>query len=131
MSKFIWPFIKRVALNRIDHLLAVLSLCFVFIVFMKPSMSHPQFVDCVQTRGEMLVLAEVFAPRPMWVGGLSFLYLPSIGITAFLTNLSANIFVLSCVPKTRVELAIFLICSSMQWLLIGYGIELLIKRRPA
>ncbi len=128
MRKTLWACIKRVAKTRVGHLLVVLSVCFVLIAFMKPSMSHPQFVDCVQSKGETLALAEVLAPKPIWVVAIGYLYLPSIVISVGLTNLFGSIFSLSCVPKTRLELVIFLVCSSIQWMLIGYGIEHLIKR---
>ncbi len=120
---------KRIVGSRPSHLLLILSLCFVLLEFVPPSVNHPQFVSCVPTKEEVFTITEILAPKPVWVVAIGVLYLPSILLTSALTKLLGGMFGLSCTPMARLELMVFLICSSVQWLLVGYGIERIIKRR--
>jgi len=129
MRRLIRPFIKRVVSSRIGHLLVVLSLCFALLEFVPISVNHPQFVSCVPIREEIYTITEILAPKPIWVVAIGVLYLPSILLTSALTKLLGHTFSLSCTPVARLELIVFLICSSIQWLLVGHGIEWLIKRK--
>ena len=120
---------KRVVGSRFGHLLLILSLCFMLLEFVPPSVHHPQFVSCVPTKEEVFTITEILAPKPVWVVPIGVLYLPSILLTSALTKLLSGVFALSCTPMARLELIVLLICSSIQWLLVGYGIERIIKRR--
>jgi hypothetical protein len=129
MRKAIRPFIKRVVSSRFGHLLVVLGLCLALLEFMPLSVNHPQFVSCVPTGEEIYTITEILAPKPILVVAIGVLYLPSILLTSALTTLLGYTFSLSCTPAARLELIVFLICSSIQWLLVGYGLERLIKRK--
>jgi hypothetical protein len=128
MRKLIWSFIKRVARSRAGHLLAILSLCFVLIAFYPLPLNHPQFVSCVPTKEEIYTITEVLKHPPVWVFVIGITYFPSMLLTKFLTGAVSSVFSLSCYPTAKIELLIFLICSSVQWMLVGCGIEWLIRR---
>ena len=129
MSKLILSFIKRVVSNRIGHLLVVVSLCFVLIAFYPLPLNHPQFVSCVATKEEIYTIAEVLKPPPVWIFTIGITYFPSMLLTKILTGAMASLFSLSCYPTAKVELVVFLIFSSIQWMLVGYGVEWLFRRR--
>ena len=130
MSKSVWRAIKRVAGSRTGHLLIVLSLCFILAELAPPFRSHPQFVGCAPaTLEEVYTITEILVVRPVWVVAIGVLYLPSVLLTSALTKLLSSVFHLSCTPTARLEFAILLICSSIQWWLVGYGMERLVKRR--
>jgi hypothetical protein len=122
-------YIKRVVGSRVGQLMAVLGLCFALLELVRFPVYHPQFVSCVPTGEEIYTITEIFAPKPIWVVVFRILCLPSILLTSALTMLLAHTFTLSCTPTSRLELIIFLMCSSIQWLLIGYGVERFIKRK--
>ncbi len=129
MSRRIRPFIKQVARSRVGHLLFVLSLCFVLIAFYPLSLNPPQLVSCVPTKEEVYTITEVLKYPPTWVFAIGITYFPSMLLTKILTGAVDILFSLSCYPTARVELVIFLICSSTQWMLVGCGVEWLIRKR--
>ena len=129
MRKRIWSFIKRVASSRVGQLLAVLSLCFVLIALYPLPLNHPQFVDCVPTKEEVYTITEVLKPLPLWVGAIGITYFPSMLLTKIVTNVAGSLFSLSCYPTAKVEFVVFLICSSIQWMLVGCGVAWLIRKR--
>jgi hypothetical protein len=129
MRNLIWSFIKRVARSRIGHLLVVLSLCFLLLSVFSLPMNHPQFVDCVPTGKEVYTITEVLRPMPVWIVAIGVTYFPSMLLTKVSMNLLDSLFSLSCYPTARLESAIFLVYSSIQWMLIGSGIEWLFKRK--
>ena len=115
--------------SRLGQLLAVLGLCFALLELVHLPAYHPQFVSCVPTREEVYTITEILAPKPAWVAALGLLYLPSVWLTSALIKLLGYVFALSCTPAARLEFFGFLVCSAIQWLLVGYGIEWLVKRR--
>ena len=115
--------------SRLGYFLSVLSVCFILSTLVRPSMSHPQFIPCVQVPGEALALNEVLAPKPIWVVAIAYLHMPAILLAANFTRLANWIFSLSCGPATYTELVVLLVSSPMQWMIVGYGIERLIRRR--
>ena len=123
--------IKRVVGSRIGQLLAVLGVCFALLELVHLPAYHPQFVSCVPTREEVHTITEILAPKPAWVVAIGVLYVPSISLTSALTKLLSYVFALSCAPTARLEFISFLVCSSIQWLLVGCGIEWLIRRRAS
>jgi hypothetical protein len=122
-------YIKRVLGSRIGQLLAVPGLCFALLEFAHLHVYHPRFVSCVPTPEEIYTITEILVPRPIWVTAIGALYIPSALLTSALTKLIGYVFALSCTPMARLEFVVFLVCSSLQWVLVGYGIERLIKRR--
>jgi hypothetical protein len=131
MRKRIWLFIKRVAHSRVGHIQAVLSLCFVFIAFYPLALNHPQFASCVPTREEIYTITEILKHPPLWIFVVGVTYFPSMLLTRILAGAVAGLFSLSCYPTAKVEFVIFLVCSTFQWILIGYGIEWLITKRKS
>ena len=129
MRKYIRPFIKRVVSSRVGQSLVVLSLCFALLEFVHLPVYHPQFVSCVPAGGEVYTITEILAPKPIWVVVIGFLYLPAVLLTSALTKVLSYMLSLSCAPTARLEIVGFLICSSVQWFLVGYGIEWLMKRK--
>jgi hypothetical protein len=123
--------IKRVVGSRVGQLLAVLGLCFALLELVHLPAYHPQFVSCVPTREEVYTITEILAPKPAWVVAIGVLYIPSVLLTSALTQVLRYMFGLSCTPTARLEFVGFLVCGSIQWLLVGYGIEWLIKRRAS
>jgi hypothetical protein len=128
MSQLGPPFIQRVIGSRIGRVLSVLSLCFVLLVFVPASAHHPQFVDCGPSMEAPYTDTEVLRARPIWVVVIGAAYLPSMLLTSALTAMLRNVFILSCEGTRRVELIVLFVCSSMQWLLVGSGIEFLIYK---
>ena len=129
MRRRIRPFIKQVASSRAGHLLFVLSLCFVLIAFYPQSLNHPQIVSCVPTQEEIYTITEVFKSPPIWVFAIGITYFPSMLLTKILTGAVGSLLSLSCYSTGKVEFVIFLICSSIQWMLAGCGVEWLIRKR--
>jgi hypothetical protein len=129
MGDSIWKIIKQVASSRIGQLLFALSLCFV-LVELAPRFHHrPLFVGCIPSAEEVYTISEILVVRPIWVVVISVLYIPSAVLTSSLMKLLSSVLLLSCVPTARLEFAILLISSSIQWWVIGYSIERLVKRR--
>jgi len=129
MGNSIWKIIKRVAGSRLGQLLFILSLCFILVELAPRFHSRPLFVGCVPSAEEVYTISEVLVVRPIWVVFISVLYIPSAVLTSALMKLLSSVLLLSCGSAARLELAVLLISGSIQWWLVGYGIECLIKRR--
>ena len=132
MSKLIWPFIKRVAGSRIGHLLFVINLCmaiYLLVHFPFPQMEH---LDCVP-RSQLPISDSTFCytllPMWEWVFAYIVLTLPAYQVSQLFSAPINSLFPNLCYyTADRIDAALFLLCSSIQWLLIGYGLERLIKR---
>lgn len=129
MKGSIKGFVLSVLGSRFAHLLLVLSLCFVLLEFEPLSLKQPQFVACVPTKSEILSMTEVLTSKPFWAVVIGSFYLPSISLTSISTLVVGKVLSFSCVPLARLEIALFLIFSSLQWMLVGYLAERMFKRR--
>jgi hypothetical protein len=129
MGESIWKIIKQVASSRLGQLLFALGLCFVLVELEPRFHSRPLFVGCIPSAEEVYTISEILVMRPIWVVAISVLYLPSALLTSAIMKLLGSVLLLSCGPAARLEFAVLLISSSIQWWVVGYGIEQLIKRR--
>ena len=129
MSMSIGPFLKRVATNRLGQVLLFSSLFFVLVAMVPQSPKSPMFFDCAFNREGVFVASEIFLVKPIWVVIIGVTYLPSILLTIVLTKIFEGVFSLTCTPTARVEIIVLVVCSSIQWILIGYAIERCIKKR--
>jgi hypothetical protein len=123
MDHSIWSMIKRALFNHLGHLLLAVSWCFILFVFIRPALLGPQFVDCVPSKEEAYTMLEVNKAYPIWTQAVGVAHIPSILITRFATKFIQGIFSLSCAPTAKVELPLFFVFSSIQWLLVASAID--------
>jgi hypothetical protein len=115
--------LKRSLRSHLGHILLVISWCFILFVFARPSAQGPQFVDCVRSNEEGYTMTEVNKSYPIWTQAVAVTHIPSIFVTRLVTKLVQRIFLLSCVPTAQLELSLFLLFSSIQWLLVASVID--------
>src|SRR5438046_6515786 len=126
MTRSIWAFITRVVRSHLGHVLLAVSWTFVLLVFVHPHLNQPQLVDCVPTNDEFYVSVDHF--YPIWVVAIWTAHIPSMLCTWAVTKLLQIIFSLSCGPTAKVEMPLLFAFSAIQWLLVGYTIESLLRR---
>src|SRR5258705_11676034 len=127
MSQTVPAFIKRVLLSHLGHILLAVSWCFILFVLVRPSMNRPFFVDCVPTKDELFWITEVNHSFPIWTVIIGIAHFPSILVTQAVMWLVVKGAAISCMKTAKLELAVFFIASSIQWLLIGYSVESFVR----
>jgi hypothetical protein len=125
-SRSIWAFINRVVRSHLGHVLLAVSWTFILLVFVGPHLYQPQFVDCVPGKDEFVAIVDHF--YPIWITALGVAHLPAILFTQGVTKLLQAMLSLSCGPTAKVEMPFLFGFSAIQWLLVGYIIESLIRR---
>ena len=128
-----WTFIKRIASSRIGQLLAVIHLSLVvYDLAQKPG--RTSFADC--TPSSWYSTGSIFAGRyfhatyeSLLLMVLVFLDLPAILFSAIILNPFYYIYPNICVyTASWIDAVVVLLCASVQWLIIGYGIEWLFRK---
>jgi hypothetical protein len=123
MLRLIWTLIKRTASSRLGLLLMVLSWCFVWLVFVELPVHRPQFVGCVPRGDEVYEVVNILRAYKIWIAIPAVTYAPSMLFTSAVIPSLQSLFSLSCIPTARLEMLVFVIASSIQWMLVGRGIE--------
>jgi hypothetical protein len=122
-------FVKRLLHSHVGHVLLAISWCFILFVMVRPSFNRPWFVDCIPSEQESFsYYAEVNHAYPIWTVIIGSAHAPSSLLTQGVTWLLQKFLSVSCAQTTRIELVVFFLFSSIQWLLIGFGIEALLVR---
>jgi hypothetical protein len=122
-------FIKRVLHSHVGHVLLAISWCFILFVMVRPSLNRPWFVDCRPTEQELFsYYAEVNHAYPIWTVIISIFHFPSFLLTQGVTFLLQKVISLSCRQTAKIEIAVLFLFSSIQWLLIGFGVESFVER---
>ena len=121
MNSLIWSYSKRILRSHLSHVLLAVSWCFILFVMVR-SMNEPMFVDCVPAKDEISGIA-ILRVYPIWIVIIGAAHFPSMLLTQVRVRVFLSALGLSCVPSAKLELAMFFIFSTIQWLLIGYGIE--------
>ncbi|MDX6614777.1 MAG: hypothetical protein QOD75_3963 [Blastocatellia bacterium] len=128
MLRSIWAFITRVMRSHLGHVLLAVSWSFILFVCVRLPLNQPQFVDCVPTNDEVYSIVEILRVYPIWIIAIAIGHFPSMFLTGMVTRLLQRIFALSCSPSAKVEVPLFFIFSAIQWLIVGYVIESLVRR---
>ena len=126
MNLSFWELIKRLLHSHLAHVLLAVSWCFILFVMVEPSMYDPWFAGCIPTPDDIRL--QNHYGYPIWVIAIGAVHLPSVLLTGVVTTFFQRGFGLSCPSTAKLELAIFFIFSTTQWLLVGYGIESLCRR---
>jgi hypothetical protein len=116
-------FINRVVRSHCGHVLLAISWSFILFVFFRRPLDQPQLVDCVPTGDEIYTITEILRVYPIWTVVTIVTHFPAMFVTAGVAKLVQILFSLSCGPTAKVELPLFVLFSSIQWLLVGYIIE--------
>ncbi len=109
------------------HVLLAVSWCFILFVIVRPFLKEPRFVGCVPSADEVYWQTEVNHTYPIWTMIVWSAHLPSILFTRGAILSLEKILSLSCGQTAKVELAVFFFSSSVQWLLVGYVGEFIVK----
>jgi hypothetical protein len=123
-----FEFSGRILRSHPGHVLLAISWTFILLVFVHPRMTQTQFVDCVPGDAEFST-TEILRTYPIWTTALGVCHLPSLLLTQMSTMLLQRLLSLSCGPTAKVEMALLFGFSAIQWLLLGYIIESLFRRR--
>jgi hypothetical protein len=134
MLKATWSFLKRVAESRVGHLLLVVNMCILVHSYAESSDSqHIHGAECITVAAARQITANAvcFTTMPWWMFLMmlwGLLDLPSMLLSYPFTQAFENLFPHIC-DSTAIFInsLIFLVISSGQWLLIGYGIGSLSK----
>ena len=121
MNLSFWEFIKRLLRSHVAHVLLAISWCFILFVMLEPSMYYPWFAGCIPTADDIRLQSHT--GYPIWVVVIGAAHLPSMLLTRVVATFFQRVFSLSCASTAKLELAVFFIFSTTQWLLVGYGIE--------
>jgi hypothetical protein len=121
MSLSFWEFIKRLLRSHLAHVLLAVSWCFILFVMVQPSMHYPWFAGCIPTADDIRL--QNHYGYPIWVVAIGAAHLPSVLLTRVVSTFFQGIFALSCGSTAKLELAVFFIFSTIQWLLFAYGID--------
>lgn len=123
MSSSLSGFTQRVLDSHTGHVLLTMSWCFILFVIVRSSLNRPFFADCTPSEQEGFYLVEVNVSYPIWTVIIWSAHLPAILFTRGVLLVPQRSMALSCVGTAKVELVVFFISSSIQWLLIGYGLD--------
>jgi len=123
MSRSFAEFGKLVLRSHLGHVLLAISWCFILFVLVRPLINQPQFTNCVPSNDEVFWIAEVNHSYPIWTVIIGIAHFPSQLLTQVVTLGFQKVLSLSCVQTAKIELTAFFLFSSVQWLLVGYGIE--------
>ncbi len=125
-----FSFLRRVLTNRVGHLLLVINLCFIAYLF------SPKHVRPHRSDGSCYTVAEArrdsqnqfcAGSQPKWMVVVGFLNLPAFQPTAGISQLLTASSPTMCVQtESQISLLLFMFFASIQWLLVGSGIEKLI-----
>lgn len=126
MNLSVWALIKRLLHSHLAHVLLAVSWCFILFVMVEPSMYYPWFAGCIPTPDDIRL--QNHYGYSIWVIAIYAAHLPSVLLTGVVSNFFQGVFGLSCASTAKLELAIFFVFSTVQWLLVGYGIESLFRR---
>ena len=126
MTRYIWALLNRVVRSHLGHVLLAVSWTFILLVFVRPYLYQPQFVDCVPDKNEFLAIVDHF--YPIWITALVVAHLPAISFTYVVTKLLQAMLSLACGPTAKVEIPFLFAFSAIQWLFAGYIIESLIRK---
>src|SRR5438132_3739928 len=121
-------FVNRVLRSHVGHVLLAASWTFILVVYVRLPMVQPQFVECVPTKDEVYFQVIVDKVYPIWIATIVVAHLPTIAAVVGATKLVQRIFSLSCGPTAKLEVPLLFEFSAIQWLLLGYNIELLFRR---
>jgi hypothetical protein len=123
MSRSFAEFRKLVLQSHLGHVLLAISWCFILFVLVRPSINQPQFVDCVPSKDEVYWVTEVNHAYSIWTVLIEIAHFPSVLLTKVVTLCFQKFLSLSCWQTAKMELTVFFLFSSVQWLLVGYAIE--------
>ena len=123
MNYSIRNLIKQAVLNHLGHVLLAISWCFILFVFIRPAALGPQLVECIPSKEEPYTMTEVNKSYPIWTQAVGVAHIPAMVMTMIVTSFVQGIFSLSCAPAARVELPLFFVFSSIQWLLVASAID--------
>jgi hypothetical protein len=126
MTRYIWAFINRVVRSHLGHVLLAVSWTFILLVFVRPHLYQPQFVDCVPAKDEFVAIVDHF--YPIWITALGVAHLPAISFTYAVTKFLQAMLSLSCGQTAKVEMPFLFAFSAIQWLFVGYIIESLVRK---
>src|SRR5688500_12403962 len=126
MSLSLWGFTRRILRSHLAHVLLAVSWSFILFVMVRLPMDAPWFARCIPTGDEFHLGGH--AVYPIWVTALFAAHLPAMLVTLGISSFIQGVFGLSCGRIAKVELGILFVFSTVQWLLVGYGIESLIRR---
>ena len=117
--------LKRVALSRVGHLLLVVHLCLVVYGFAwKPSVSPYTYPCVAQPSSNVLIAGRSyhFHYESDLIKALTALDLPAFTLGSFLDTLLSS-FQICAYAASWIFAAIFLSLASLQWLVIGWFLE--------
>ena len=121
-----WEFLRRLVRSHLAHVLLAVSWCFILFVMVRNPIYGPWFARCVPTGDEFHLLVHVV--YPFWESALFVAHLPAMLVTLGVASFIQGVFALSCGRIAKLELGILFVFSTVQWLLVGYGIESLGRR---
>ena len=126
MNSHVGSYLKRILRSHLGHVLLAVSWCFILFVMVRHPMNEPMFVGCVPTKDEIsgITILRVY---PIWTVAIGAAHFPSILLTQICIRVLQSAIALSCAPSAKLELAVFFIFSTIQWQLIGFGIESLVE----
>jgi len=127
MARLAINFISRVLRSHVAHVLLAASWTFILLVYVR-TLPQPHFVGCIPKGDEVYSYAIVDVVHPIWTSTIIVAHLPSIALTVGATTLLQRVFSLSCRPTAMVEVPLLFLFSAIQWLLVGYTIETLVRR---
>ena len=123
MGRSIWAFIRRVTSSGLSQLLLILSTCLILLEWHHTP--EPLLVSCD--------LAKELGFIPMADHRILPIYflvnLPPLLITAGVTKFFKEVFMMSCASTAKLETIFLVISCSIQWMLIGYGVERYFRKR--
>ena len=127
MIHSIWAFVQRVVLSHLGHVLLAVSWTFILLVFVRWPLYQPQLVECVPQGDEVYTIVEILRTYPIWTVAIWVAHFPSMFATVSVTKLLQIVFSLSCGPSAKVELPLLFLFSTVQWLMVGYIIDSLLR----
>ena len=127
MARLAINFISRVLRSHVAHVLLTASWTFILLVYVR-TLPQPHFVGCIPKGDEVYSYTIVDVVHPIWTSTIIVAHLPSIALTVGATTLLQRVFSLSCRPTAMVEVPLLFLFSAIQWLLVGYTIETLVRR---
>ncbi len=122
---------KQVVASQLGHLLLIVNLCLVFYEFTQSNVREYENIDCASRAEVQSSTVQICVSLfPAWLKVMALLDLPAIMLSMLITEPIHSLFPQMCIyTASRIDTAVFLICGSMQWLLVGYGIERVIRAR--
>jgi hypothetical protein len=131
MKNSSWKFMKKVVTSRLGHLLLVINLCLGVYEFSQSRVREYETVECASRAEVQSSTGQICTSLfPAWIQIMALLDMPAIMVSRLITDPIHSRFPQMCIyTVSRVDTAVFLLCGSMQWLLVGYGIERVIMAR--